>query len=174
MKKFLILLAASGILVTVSSPAFGEMTGWIAGVMAGVQPGSGMVGGQVGYFFPHVGLQLDVGHAFNVAKEGTVSATMVLGNLVLTVPLDPSRTVYLYATGGGGIVYFDGSNLPPFGSSVTDRAVAYGGGIGTAVFLHPSIAMMAELRVIGFGHLSRLSIDEHNLSRLTLGIAYRF
>ena len=95
MKKVFILLALSGILVILSSPVFGEMTGLITGIMAGVQRGSGMVGGQVGYFFPYVGIQLDIGHAFDIAKNGTLSATTVLGNLVLTVPLDPSRTVYL-------------------------------------------------------------------------------
>jgi hypothetical protein len=175
MRKTFCLLVVGIVFFVHSAPASAEeMTGVILSGLAGIERGGGLIGGEIGYFFPRIGIQLDVAHGFDVAKKGTLRATTIMGNLVLTMPINSARTNYLYLVGGAGTVHFEGDNLPPFGGSATENAPAYGGGFGFAFFTNPHLAVLIDLRIIGFGALSNITLDERALGRFAVGLGWRF
>ena len=167
MKKICILPIILVVFLHAPSTAQSAMDGWISGVFGGIERGSGVIGAQIGYFFPHVGIQLDVAHAFDVVDPGTLRATTVMGYAVLPLALNTTQTNYFYLAGGVGIV-----NL--VGGPVSTAAFAYGGGGGFAMFLNPSLALLIDLRFIGFEKPSSLNVNSSVLGRAVVGLAYRF
>jgi hypothetical protein len=165
------------ILIYHADPALAERGGFLAGVQAGIERGGAMVGGKVSYFIPigdshwYWGPQLDVAHGFDVAKNESLSVTTVLGGFVLAVPLDNRETTFLHLKGGAGPAFFE---IPRPNQSITDAAMAYGGGLGLAVFFMPAVALTFEIQVIGFDGLSKIILDKDTLGLIGLGIAYRF
>jgi hypothetical protein len=111
-----------------------------------------------------------VSHSFDIAKNETLSVTTILGGIVLAVPIDDTETTFLHLKGGAGPAFFE----IPQPKSITDSAIAYGGGFGFAVFFTPTVAFTFDLQIIGFDGLSKIILDDDAVGILALGIAYRF
>jgi hypothetical protein len=175
-------LSILGVIITIIclwhlDSAFAERGGFLTGVQAGIERGGAMVGGKVYYFIPvrnanwYWGLQVDVAHGFDIAKNATLSVTTILGGLAVAVPLDHTETTFLHLKGGAGPAFFE---IPGSSQSITDSAIAYGGGFGFAVFFIPTVALTLDIQLIGFDGLTKITLDENTVGILAFGIAYRF